>query len=94
MVAYGETTIAQIPENGIGIMDRGFASVERIKELNQKEDRYFVLRIKNNVTLEMLENSQSLVGVKGKRVEVRVVNFCSLDSRSEYRLATNLEPQK
>ena len=86
----GEKTIAEIPESGIGIMDRGFASLNRIRELKEKKDRYFVLRIKNNVTLEMLENGQSLVGVKDNRTEVRVVSFCSLDSQSEYRLATNL----
>ena len=62
-----------------------------LKDLpKKKKDRYFVLRIKNKVTLEMLENGQSLVGVKDNRTEVRVVSFCSLDSQSEYRLATNL----
>ena len=34
---YGHQTVAAIPENGVGIMDRGFASCERIKELKEKE---------------------------------------------------------
>ena len=33
-------------------MDRGFLSLSRIRELLKKENRYFVLRIKNNLTLD------------------------------------------
>lgn len=71
-------------------MDRGFASCERIKELKEKENKGFVLRIKNNVSLEMLENGQSKVGKDEREVEIRVVAFCDLEERTEFRLATNL----
>lgn len=87
---YGNKTIDEIPENGVGIMDRGFSSILRIKELLLKKNRYFVLRIKNNLGLKWLDNGKSLLGTGAEQVEVRVVSFCDLESRSEYRVATNL----
>ena len=53
-------------------MDRGFASSERISELKQQKNKAFVLRIKNNVTLEMLENGNCKVGKDEREVEIRV----------------------
>ena len=91
---YGEKTIQDIPENGIGIMDRGFALIERIVKLQQSKNRYFVLRVKNNLTLEMLENGKYLIGSKKNQVEDRVVNFCDLENQSEYRLVTNLSEEE
>ncbi|WP_041229874.1 IS4 family transposase [Rippkaea orientalis] len=87
---YGHQTVKSIPENSVGIMDRGFASCQRIKELKEKENKAFVLRIKNNLSLEMLENGRSKVGKDGREVEIRVVAFCDLEKRTEFRLATNL----
>ena len=49
------------------------------------------MRIKNNVGWEMLENGKSKVYKDKRQVEIRVVSFCDLESREEYRLATNLE---
>jgi len=87
---YGNETIAEIPENGIGIMDRGFSSIDRIRELLERNNRFFVLRIKNNTSLELLENGNCLIGTKGNQIEARVVNFCDLEERTEFRLVTNL----
>jgi len=88
---YGNETIAEIPENGIGIMDRGFCSLDRIKELLGKDDRFFVLRIKNSISLKLLENGNCLIGAKSNnQVEARVVNFCDLEDKTEFRLVTNL----
>jgi hypothetical protein len=64
---------------------QGFASLERIKELFQKQGRYFVLRIKNNVKLETLENGRFLIGTGKKRIEGRVVAFCDLEERTDFR---------
>ena len=86
----GAKTIEDIPENGIGVMDRGFCSKLRIKNLSKIEDKSFVLRIKNNMKLEMLENGNCKLGGEQDNVEIRVVNFCSLENQVEYRLATNL----
>jgi putative transposase len=53
---YGQKTVEEIPYQAVGIMDRGFASSKRIRELKEQKNKAFVLRIKNNLTLEMLEN--------------------------------------
>lgn len=55
-----------------------------------REYRYFVMRIKNNVTLEMPENGMCLVGKYKREVKTRVVAFCDLENQSEYRLVTCL----
>jgi putative transposase len=46
---YGEETIAATPKNGVSIMDRGFCKLERIKDLIRDRERYFVMRIKNDM---------------------------------------------
>ena len=86
----GVETIANIPKNGVGIMDRGFCSKERIRNLLEVKDKFFVLRVKNNMNLILLENGNCLLGGKKDNVEIRIVNFCSIDNKVEYRLATNL----
>ena len=87
---YGEETIAATPKNGVSVMDRGFCKLERIKDLIQDKERYFVMRIKNDMSLQMLENGKFLVGTGTKKVECRIVNYCDLEKRTEFRLATNL----
>ncbi len=64
---YGEETIAATPKNGVNIMDRGFCKLERIKDLIQDKERYFVLRIKNDMSLQMQENGKFLVGTGTKK---------------------------
>ena len=86
----GTKTIESIPINSVGIMDRGFASLKRIQKLMTDKYKHFVLRIKNNITLEMLENGKCKVGKGKNAVEVRVVMFCDLEKRTEFRLATDL----
>jgi IS4 transposase len=71
-------------------MDKGFSSIKRIEELLGNKEKHFVLRIKNNITLEMLENGKCKVGTRKDAVEVRVVMFCDLEKRTEFRLATDL----
>ena len=87
---YGEETIAATPKNGVSVRDRGFCKLERIKDLIQDKERYFVMRIKNDMSLQMLENGKFLVGTGTKKVECRIVNYCDLEERTEFRLATNL----
>ena len=90
----GKETIASIPTNSVGVMDRGFASRKRIKELLGNKEKHFVLRIKNNVTLEMLENGKCKLGTGKDAVEVRVVMFCDREERTEFRLATDLSSER
>ena len=40
--------------------------------------------------LQMQENGKFLVGTGTKKVECRIVNYCDLEERTEFRLATNL----
>ena len=87
---YGNETIKATPQNGVAVMDRGFCDLERIKELKQEENKYFVLRIKNNIKLEMQETEEWMLGVGKKRVSTRVVTFCDIEEKTEFRLATNL----
>jgi putative transposase len=86
----GGKTIETIPVNGVGVMDRGFASNQRITELLESSDQHFVLRVKNNISLEMLENGKCKLGKDKRKIEVRVVAFCDLESQTEFRLATDL----
>lgn len=75
---FAEMVNSMIADNGVGVMDRGFASWELLDQLSQTQTR-FVVRIKNSMKTEL--NHQ----------RYRVVWFCDLESQSEFRLATNLE---
>ena len=87
---HGEETIAATPKKGVAVMDRGFCKLERIRRLQEREERYFVLRIKNNMKLEMLEEGQYLVGTGKEKTKMRLVNFSDVEKQTEFRLATNL----
>ncbi len=87
---YGDNTRESTPENGVGVMDRGLASLERIKNIKIKDNRYFVLRINNNFQHEKLEDGQYIIGTGKDQVKVRYVNFCDLETKTEFRLVTNL----
>lgn len=91
---YGEETIKNIPDNGVGIMDRGFCSKQRIRNLVKIKNKFFVLRVKNDMKLKMLLNGNCVLGGERDNVEIRIVNFCSLENKSEYRLATNLKQEE
>lgn len=87
---YGNETIAATPKNGVAVMDRGFCDLERVKELQGEKDKYFVLRIKNNMKLEMQENGNYKVGTGKKQLEERVVVFSDMEEKTEFRLITNI----
>lgn len=87
---YGDETIAATPDNGVAVMDRGFCDLERTRELQKKTDKYFVLRLKNNMKIEMLENGNCKVGTGKKQIEERVVMFSDREEKTEFRLITNI----
>lgn len=87
---YGDETIDATPENAVSVMDRGFCSLARIKTLQAKSDRCFLLRIKNNMSLKMLEDGNFLVGTGSEQVKCRVVAFSDLETKTEFRFVTNL----
>lgn len=49
---FAEMVNSMIPDNGVGVMDRGFASWEFLDQLSQTQTR-FVVRIKNNMKTEL-----------------------------------------
>jgi hypothetical protein len=49
--------MSKLPANAVGVMDRGFAGLKFIQELVQN-NKYFVLRIKNNWKLEFESESR------------------------------------
>jgi len=74
---YLEEVTTIIPDNSVGIMDRGFASWDFIEEMSENET-LFIVRIKNNMQTQFNHD------------KYRVVWFCDLESQREYRLATNV----
>lgn len=86
---YGNETLQAIPDNGVRILDRGFFSCQKIQELC-RQNQLFVLRIKNDTNLSLKDSRITHIGKGKKAIEVRVVSFCDLQKRTEYRLATNL----
>lgn len=78
-----------LEENQVGTMDRGFAALEYLKVL-QEGNKKFVIRINTNFKLEPLETGKWLVGTGKKRGIYRIVWFCDLGTKKEYRIVTNL----
>ena len=73
---YGNETVESIPANAVSIMDRGFSSHERIRELCKKE-KYFIVRMKNNEKFKILEESQCCLGAKLPVSGIRIIAFCN-----------------
>jgi putative transposase len=87
---YTNEMLEAIPENGTGIFDRGFCGRENLKRA-AASGKYFLMRINRNFSLEF-DNESGLMQVgTGKDSEkYRVVCFCDMENKAEYRLATNL----
>jgi putative transposase len=87
---YGKNMIDSLPKKSVGVMDRGFAGLKFLQN-TVKSDKYFVLRIGNKYKLEFNGESElTQVGTGQKRGWYRVVQFCDLETKVEYRLVTNL----
>ena len=82
--------MSKLPVNAVGVMDRGFVGLKFIQELVQ-EHKYFVLRIKNNWKLEFQSESRlTKIGSSSDAQAYRMVNFCDVETKTEFRLVTNL----
>jgi putative transposase len=87
---FGSQMMSGLPEDAVGVMDRGFAGLKFIQALVQ-ENKYFVLRIKNNWKLEFQETTGLIkVGKSEDDSAYRVISFCDLETKTEFRLVTNL----
>jgi len=85
--------MSNLPQSTVGVMDRGFAGLPFINQLS-KEKKYFVLRIKNNWKLEFAEETELIRVGTGKNSGLhRVISFCDLETKTEYRLVPNLPSQ-
>ncbi|NEQ18691.1 MAG: IS4 family transposase [Microcoleus sp. SIO2G3] len=87
---YEEEMIDALPPDAVGVMDRGFAGLEYIKHLSE-QNKYFVLRVSKSWKLEFdSETGLYKVGTGKKSGVYRVINFCDRETKTEYRLVTNL----
>jgi putative transposase len=87
---FGARMMNSLPDNAVGVMDRGFAGLEFIQKLD-RDDKYFVLRIKNNWKLEFSEKGSLVkIGSSPDAPAYRVISFSDLETKSEFRLVTNL----
>ena len=81
---------AKLPANAVGVMNRGFAGLKLIQEL-VPDTKYFPLRIKNNWKLEFQSEIRlTKIGSLTDAQAYRMVNFCDVETKSEFRLVTNL----
>ena len=82
--------MSKLPENAVGVMELGFAGLKFLQELVQ-HNKYFVLRIKNNWKLEFESESRlTKIGSSTDAQAYRMVNFCDVETKTEFRLVTNL----
>ncbi len=65
---YGKEMIDALPENGVGVMDRGFAGLEYIKQVSDSQ-KYFVLRISNSWKLKFDDNTGLIRVGTGEKLE-------------------------
>lgn len=87
---YGKSMIDSLPDKSVGVMDRGFASLKFLQN-TVDSNKYFVLRIGNKYKLEFApESERVLIGTGKKKGLYRVIQFCGLETKVEYRLVTNL----
>lgn len=86
---YGSQMLDTLPPTAIAVMDRGFASLKFLQKTAQSL-KYFVLRISQNYKLDFDEESARVrVGTGKDSGAYRVVSFCDLETKVEYRLVTN-----
>ena len=62
---FGDRMINSLPENGVGVLDRGFASLEFLKKTAASK-KYFVIRISKLYKLEFVQGSEYIKVGTGK----------------------------
>ncbi len=85
--------IDSLPEKAVGVMERGFALFKFLQNAADS-NKYFILRIGNKDNTKFTHESESVwVGTGKKKGLYRVIQFCDLETKTEYRLVTLL-PKK
>ncbi|MBD2287752.1 MAG: transposase [Microcystis sp. LE17-20A] len=87
---FAELMMTTVPKNGIAVEDRGFCGFENLLEIS-KSGILFIVRIKNNYKLEFEEEGELVYIGSKKQVKCRVISFCNLETKTEYRFATNVD---
>jgi len=88
--SFADLMMTTVPENGIAVEDRGFCGFENLLEMS-KSGILFIVRIKNNYKLEFSEEGELVYIGSKKQVKCRVISFCDLETKTEYRFATNVD---
>lgn len=89
---FADLMMTTVPENGIAVEDRGFCGFDNLLAMSES-GVLFIVRIKNNYKLEF-EGENEFVYIGSKReVKCRVVSFCDVKTKTEYRLATNVDKE-
>jgi len=78
-----------LAQKQVGVMDRGFTALEYLQQL-QEQNKHFIIRANTNYKLEPLSSGKWQVGTGKKQGIYRVVWFCALETKTEYRIFTNL----
>jgi putative transposase len=86
---FAEEITQTLSSNQVAVMDRGFASLEHLRQLHA-QNRWFVLRVSLNYKLEPLETGQWKIGSQKTAGNYRLVWFSDEENKAEYRLVTNL----
>ena len=88
--SFADLMMTTVLENGIAVEYRGFCSFENLLEMS-KTGILFIVRIKNNYKLEFEEERELVYIGSKKQVKCRFVSFCDLETKTEYRFATNVD---
>jgi len=78
-----------LAQKQVRVMNRGFTALEYLKQL-QEQKKHFVIRANTNYKLEPLESGEWQEGTGKKQGIYRVVWFLALETKTEYRIFTNL----
>jgi putative transposase len=82
--------MSKLPANAVGVRELGFAGLKLIQKL-VPDNKYFEWRIKNNWKLELQSKSRlTKIGSSTDAQAYRMVNFCDVETKIEFRLVTNL----
>lgn len=91
---YGGFLIDGLESNQVGVFDRGFAGTSFINQCCNTNKK-FVVRIKNNYKLKIDEEKKIICWDNSEVNEnCRVVAFCDVETKTEFRLATNLSDER
>jgi putative transposase len=85
--SFAELMMTTVPEKSIAVEDRGFCSFDNLRS------NTFYCADKNNYKLEFDEKGDFVYIGSKRRIKCRFVSFCDLETKTEYRFATNVDTE-